>query len=184
MKYSDIEVGAELYHEKSNRDWQDRKGYGRRVTVLDTTRHSQSSGYRRDVRPDPSGNLIKVRFHGNPTSRFNYEREDRDDYVTLISLRGPWAELHAEDQQVAAERDAERKREQETRQQSAALVDRVKSKAAALGLDIRNARVPVVSASRVHAELTIDAGGLEVWLDKLIAEAGDAELPDDLPYGS
>lgn len=150
MKLADLEVGTVYYAEPRNSDWVNQGAYdvdnkmGRyKVELLDKTRYRRniSWGYysrgESPYTPDSKGAYVKVRRFAASTDARNAPlgaREDREDFVTIASLRGIWDDLVAERREDEARWHQEAEEALEKDRQELARRAAITTRAAARGL--------------------------------------------------
>lgn len=154
MKRSEIKIGVEAYHSRSQK-WREYASLGSKVTIVsdDTYRqggYSSRPSYHAVVAPD-KGTHAKVRF----------EALSVDSYVRLTELRGPWAETKAMVDKAGAEAKAapdEKSRAAAARWEAA---EQLRTRAETAGVTVR------LSGWRGAPAFQIEPRELTALLDRL-----------------
>lgn len=136
MKLADLTVGETYYHESRSGDWsrtrsrdvQNRRG-GHKVVLLGKDTYYRTSPWSTTFYPAREGrrgSIVKVRILAAEDTEHAWvsNREDREDYVTLASIRGQWDRVVEETTALET-----RRRIQEEERQDAERLERVRVQA-------------------------------------------------------
>lgn len=180
MKMSDLKVGGRYYQESSQRNWDRRSGTGREVVLEALTRYAERSymmgGGRSRYYESPKGRYVRVTVVGRPDAYMEHDRVDRTDYVTTSSLRGLWADVHAEDAKFAERRAAAKVKADEEAHDAEALAGVVRSMAEEAGLKLHSVALgggygmPLNSGT---VRVSVMAKDLEAFLARVLSDRAD-----------
>lgn len=101
MKFSDVKVG-EAYDHAPNTDWLDRtRSYATyKVVITELVRYVKTGGYQTAYYQNAQGQYVKGRVPANPDADYGADAKDREVYVRLAALRGPYDQIKAQVEQA------------------------------------------------------------------------------------